>query len=85
LLGVAQVDPPLVLRRLEKIASQAASCFPSLRQQVIEDAPGVILLAFSRYDGSRPFTPWAWRVLRNHTVSLHRQTHWKHAYVCWPG
>src|SRR5262245_39238976 len=69
----AAPDGPCVLGRLEALAAPLAGRSPSLRRQVIDDAPGVIFQAFNSFQRSRPFTPWAQRVLRNHAVSLYRR------------
>jgi hypothetical protein len=64
---------PDVLRRLEQLAAQASREVPTVRRRTVDDAPGVIFEAFARFDRSRPFNPWARRVLHNHAVSLYRR------------
>jgi hypothetical protein len=73
------LDGQAVLRRLQELATQAARQAPSVRQQVIEDAPGVLLLAFASFRPDRPFSPWARRVLTNHAISLFRHQRRAHA------
>jgi hypothetical protein len=62
-----------VLHRLQEIASRVAGQSRSIRRQMIDDAPGVILLAFRKFQRSRPFSPWAQGVLRNHAISIYRR------------
>jgi hypothetical protein len=68
------LDERALLRRFEELAAQVPGLSPSLRRQVVEDAPGVLLLAFRHFQRSRPFTPWARQVLRCHAISLYRRT-----------
>src|SRR5579872_3034874 len=64
----------LVLGRLDSLAEQATwRQSPPIRQATRDDAPGVILEAFSKFDRTQPFNPWARRVLHNHAVSLWRR------------
>src|SRR5262249_36644225 len=51
------LDDRDVLQRLETLAAQVAGPSPSIRRQVMEDAPGVILQAFASFQRSRPFNP----------------------------
>jgi hypothetical protein len=67
------LDDTDVLRRLEFLAGQVARRWPAICRQVIDDAPGVILLAFAGFQAGRRFYPWARQVLHNHAVSLYRR------------
>jgi hypothetical protein len=67
------LDDSAVLGRLRQLAAQAASLSPAIRQQVVDDAPGVVLLAFANFRRDLPFNPWARTVLSRHAVSLYRR------------
>jgi hypothetical protein len=67
------LDDNAVLRRLHQLAEQVPGQSPAIRRQVIDDAPGIILLAFRTFQPNLPFNRWARTVLYHHAVSLYRR------------
>src|SRR5204862_4758279 len=58
-----------VLGRLGQLAERATRRqLPTIRRDTLDDAPGVILEAFAKFDRTQPFNPWAERVLHNYAV-----------------
>ncbi len=67
------LDDRAVVRRLEALAAQVSTRLPTVRRQMIDDASAVLLLAFGKFKQSRPFKPWARKVMYHYGVSLLRR------------